>query len=432
VAAQQEQTGPSEQTSVLRNRDFVLLWTGQTVSEVGSSVTQLAIPLLAVITLDATTFEVGALAACTQLAFLLIALPAGAWVDRWRRRPVLIWADIGRMAIIGSIPIADALGVLYLPQLFVVAIVAGVLTVFFDVAYQSYLPVLVEPEHLVDANGKLGASQAFGQVAGPSFGGALVGAFGAGYAVIIDALSFLVSAVTTIGIRKHEPAPDARHPDVRLRDEIKEGLAFVFHHPILRKVVGCTSTSNFFSAATFAVITIFLVRTLDSPTWVIGVVFSVGSLGGLIGGLLAGRIGKAVGTARIIWLSQVVAGPFGLLAVIAFPGWGLALVAVSILATSIGSVVYNTAQVSYRQSICPPALLGRMNASVRFVVWGTMPLGALFGGILGSIIGVRETMLIGALGTWAACLWVVFSPLLHMRDLPTLEDEMGPRALATS
>ena len=147
---------------------------GQTVSEVGSSVTQLALPLLAVITLDATTFEVGALAACTQLAFLLIALPAGAWVDRWRRRPVLIWADIGRLAVIGSIPIADAFGVLYLPQLFVVAIVAGVLTVFFDVAYQSYLPVLVEPEQLVDANGKLGASQAFGQVAGPSFGGALV------------------------------------------------------------------------------------------------------------------------------------------------------------------------------------------------------------------------------------------------------------------
>ncbi len=163
-----------QERSLLENRDFVLLWTGQTVSEVGSAITQLALPLLAVITLDATTFEVGALAACTQLAFLLIALPAGAWVDRWRRRPVLIWADIGRLAVIGSIPIADAFGVLYLPQLFVVAIVAGVLTVFFDVAYQSYLPVLVEPEELVDANGKLGASQAFGQVAGPSFGGALV------------------------------------------------------------------------------------------------------------------------------------------------------------------------------------------------------------------------------------------------------------------
>jgi MFS family permease len=413
------------QGSLLKNRDFVLLWSGQTVSEVGSSVTQLALPLLAVITLDATTFEVGALAACTQLAFLLIALPAGAWVDRWRRRPVLIWADIGRLAVIGSIPIADAFGVLYLPQLFIVAIVAGVLTVFFDVAYQSYLPVLVEPEELVDANGKLGASQAFGQVAGPSFGGALVSAFGAGYAVLIDALSFLVSAITTVAIRTHEPMPEARHPDRRLRDEIKEGLAFVFGHPILRKVVGCTATSNFFSAATGAVLIVFVVRTLDAPTWVIGVVFSVGSLGGLIGGLLAGRIGKAVGTARIIWLSQVLAGPFGLLAVVAFPDWGLTLVAISIFATSVGSVVYNTAQVSYRQSICPPALLGRMNASVRFVVWGTMPLGAIFGGILGSIIGVRETMLVGALGTWAASLWVVFSPLFHMRDLPTLEDELG-------
>ncbi len=415
---------PSER-SLLRNRDFVLLWTGQTVSEVGSSVTQLALPLLAVITLDATTFEVGALAACTQLAFLLLALPAGAWVDRWRRRPVLIWADIGRLVVIGSIPIADALGVLYLPQLFVVAIVAGALTVFFDVAYQSYLPVLVEPEDLVDANGKLGASQAFGQVAGPSFGGALVGAFGAGYAVAIDALSFLFSAVMTIAIRREEPRPEPRAADRRLRDEIKEGLAFVFGHPILRKVVGCTATSNFFSGATFAVMTVFLVRTLESPIWVIGVVFSIGSLGGLIGGLLAGRIGKAVGTARIIWLSQVVVGPFALFAVIAFPGWGLTLVAISIFVVSVGSVIYNTAQVSYRQSICPPALLGRMNASVRFVVWGTLPLGALFGGIMGSVVGVRQTLLIGALGGWAAALWVVFSPLLHMRDLPTLEEELG-------
>jgi MFS family permease len=361
---------PAER-SLLRNRDFVLLWTGQTVSEVGSSVTQLALPLLAVITLDATTFEVGALAACTQLAFLLIALPAGAWVDRWRRRPVLIWADIGRLVVIGSIPIADALGVLYLPQLFVVAIVSGALTVF------------------------------------------------------IDALSFLFSAVMTIAIRSEEPRPEPRAAERRLRDEIREGLAFVFGHPILRKVVGCTATSNFFSGATFAVMTVFLVRTLDSPTWVIGVVFSIGSLGGLIGGLLAGRIGKAVGTARIIWLSQVVVGPFALCVVLAFPGWGLSLVALSIFAVSIGGVIYNVAQVSYRQSICPPALLGRMNASVRFVVWGTLPLGALFGGIMGSVVGVRETLLIGALGGWAAALWVVFSPLLHMRDLPTLEDEMG-------
>jgi MFS family permease len=325
--------------------------------------------------------------------------------------------------VLGSIPLAAAFDALALPQLFVVALLAGVLTVFFDVAYQSYVPVLVEPEHLVDANGKIGASQAFGQVAGPSFGGALVGTIGAAAAVVVDALSFLVSAILTIAIRRPEPAPGPRAEDRKLTAEIREGLAFVFGHPILRKVVGCTATSNFFDTAMFAVMTVFLVRTLDAPSWVIGLVFSVGSLGGLIGGLLAGRIGQAVGTARIIWLSQAVAGPFLLLTVIAFPDWGLTLVAVSIFATSVGSVVYNTAQVSYRQSICPPALLGRMNASVRFVVWGTMPLGALFGGVMGSWIGIRPTLLIGALGTWAACLWVVLSPLFHMRDLPVLSEQ---------
>ena len=327
------------------------------------------------------------------------------------------------MVVLGSIPVADTSDVLALPQLYVVALVAGVLTVFFDVAYQSYMPVLVEPDQLVDANGKIGASQSFGQVAGPSFGGALVGTIGAAAAVVVDALSFLLSAILTIAIRRPEPAPPPRHAEGRLRAEIREGLGFVFGHPILRKVVGCTATSNFFSAALGAVITVFLVRTLDAPSWLIGVVFSVGSVGGLIGGLLAGRIGKAVGTARIIWLSQALLGPFLLLTVVAFPGWGLTLVAVGIFATSVASVVYNTAQVSYRQSICPPALLGRMNASVRFVVWGTLPLGALFGGVMGSWIGIRPTLLIGALGEWAACLWVIFSPLFHMRDLPVLGEE---------
>src|SRR3954447_22689502 len=159
--------------SLWRHRDFMLLWGGQTVSEVGSSVTVLALPLLAVIALDATTFEVGLLTACSSLAFLLVALPAGAWVDRWRRQPVLVWGDLGRFVLLGSIPLAQVFGVLHLAQLYVVAVLTGVLTVFFDVAYQSYLPALVEPDELVDANGKIGASQSFGQIAGPALAGVL-------------------------------------------------------------------------------------------------------------------------------------------------------------------------------------------------------------------------------------------------------------------
>src|SRR5580765_354641 len=221
----------------------MFLWAGQTVSEIGSSITTLALPLLALLTLHATTFEVGALTACTNAAFIIVALPAGAWVDRWRKRRVLIWGDAGRVVLLGSIPLAKELGVLTLGQLYVVALLTGVMTVFFDVAYQSYLPVLVEPDQLIDGNGKLGASQAFGQVAGPGLGGLLVGAVGAAYAVVADAASFLVSTIATLCIRRPEPPPLPRPEGRRLRTEIREGLHFVVKHPILKKITACTATS---------------------------------------------------------------------------------------------------------------------------------------------------------------------------------------------
>ncbi len=404
--------------SLWRHRDFMLLWSGQTVSEVGSSVTVLALPLLAVISLDATTFQVGLLTACTSLAFLLVALPAGAWVDRWRRKPVLVWGDLGRVVLLGSIPVAKALGVLGLPQLYVVASLTGVLTVFFDVAYQSYLPALVDADELVDANGKIGASQSFAQVAGPALAGLLVAGLGAAYAVVVDAVSFLVSAGATSAIRRTEPTPPPRPPGRRLRDEIREGLAFVVRHPILKRIVGCTATANFFSSAYVAVEAVFLVRVLHARPGVIGLVFSLTAVGGLLGGVFAGRIADRVGSARAIWVSQVLTGPFALLAAFAFPGWGVALVAVAGFCTSLGAVVYNVGQVSYRQAICPADLMGRMNASVRFIVWGTMPLGGLAGGILGTVIGVRATVFVAGLGMWAAALWLVFSPLFGMRDIP--------------
>ncbi len=411
-------TEPAAPRSLLRHRDFVLLWSGQTVSEVGSAITLLALPLLALDSLDATTFEVGALMACTQMAFLLVALPAGAWVDQWRKRRVLVCGDLGRVLLLGSIPVAKVFGALTLPHLYVVALFTGVLTVFFDVAYMSYVPELVEGDQLVDANGKLGASQAFGQVAGPSLGGLLVGALGAAYAVVADATSFALSGLATLGIRTRDVRPESATGTRGVRADIREGLRFVLGHPILRKVVACTGTSNFFSGALVAVEIVYLKRTLHASAGVIGVVFSVASIGGLVGGVLAGRISERVGSARLIWLSQVVAGPFGLLTAAAFPGWGVSLVAVAMFAFSIASVVYNSAQVSYRQAICPRPLLGRMNASVRFLVWGTLPLGGIVGGALGTWIGLRPTVLVCALGMWSAALWVVFSPLFGMRDVP--------------
>jgi MFS family permease len=413
------ETDPSAATkpSLWRHRDFVLLWSGQTVSEVGSAITLLALPLLALVTLDATTFEVGALMACTQAAFLLVALPAGAWVDHWRKRRVLVCGDWGRVLLLASIPVAKAFGALTMAQLYVVALLTGVLTVFFDVAYMSYVPELVEGDQLVDANGKIGASQAFGQVAGPSLGGLLVGVLGAAYAIVADAASFAVSGFATLAIR-HREVPPATPERRDLRADIREGLRFVLGHSILRKVVACTATSNFFSGALVAVEIVFLKRTLHASAGVIGLVFSVASIGGLVGGVLAGRISERVGSARLIWLSQTVAGPFGLLTAAAFTGWGVSLVAIAMFAFSIASVIYNSAQVSYRQAICPRPLLGRMNASVRFLVWGTLPLGGITGGALGTWIGLRPTVLVCALGMWSAALWVIFSPLYGLRDVP--------------
>ena len=414
-------TAPAPSRSLFRHRDFMLLWSGQSISEIGSSVTVLALPLLAVITLHATTFEVGVLEACTTLAFLLVALPAGAWVDRWRRKPVLVWGDAGRLLLLASIPIARAMGELTLAQLYVVALLTGVLTVFFDVAYQAYLPALVDRDQLVDGNGKLGTTQSFAQVAGPSFGGALVGAVGAAYAIVVDAASFGVSTVATSLIRKHEPDPTPKQHRQRLRDDIREGLRFVLDHPILKKIVGCTGMSNFFNSMQVAVVAVFLVRILHASPAVIGLVFSLGSIGGLLGGLTAGWFAKRCGSARIIWLSQLWAAPFAVFAPLAFRGWGISLIAVSFFAFSMMAVVYNVAQVSYRQAICPLELQGRMNASVRFIVWGTQPLGALIGGALGATIGVRATVAIGVGGSALAVVWVLASPLLTMRDVPGVE-----------
>jgi MFS family permease len=408
-----------------RHRNFLLLWGGQTVSEMGSAVTQLALPLTAVVVLRASTFEVGLLTSAATLAFALIALPAGALVDRHTKRWLMIWCDVARMLIIGSVPVAAALGALTMGQLYAVAVSAGVCTVFFDVSYQSYLPVLIGKDHLVDGNGKLGATQSFAQVAGPGVGGGLVGLFGAARAMAADAISYAVSVASLLAIRAREEPP---HPERRqkLRTEISEGLAFVLRHPILRKIVACTGTANLFGGMTVAVEIIFLVRVLHVRPAEVGLLIAVASLGGVAGGVLSGRLSRLIGSARIIWFSMLVLGLPQLLVPLAEPGWLVALFPAGFAAFAFSAVVYNVAQVSYRQAICPPRLLGRMNAAVRWVVWGTLPLGGLLGGALGTWLGVRATLWIGFAGSWAAGWWVFFSPLRGLRDVPELEADRAP------
>jgi hypothetical protein len=282
-----------------RHRDFMLLWTGQSVSELGSAVTMLALPLIAVVLLGASTFEVGLLAAATTVPFLLIALPAGLAVDRLAKRGLMIGCDAARMLIIGSVPIAAWLGELTLIQLYVVVVATGVLTVFFDVAYQGFTPVLLDREQLPDGNGKLAATQSFAQVAGPGLGGGLFGLLRAG-ALTADGVSYLVSTVSLLLIRAREPAarPEravgAAKP--RLRTELFAGLSFVVRHPVLRKIAACTATANLFIAMAISIEIIFLVRVLHVGPAYTGVLVAVASLGGVAAGVASGRLSPAPGS----------------------------------------------------------------------------------------------------------------------------------------
>ena len=398
--------------------DFRRLWAGETVSELGSQVTVLAVPLLAVRVLHATTFEVGALAAASTAAFLLVGLPAGAWVDRLRRRPVMIAADLGRLLALGSVPVAAAAGVLGLAQLYIVTLVAGVLTVFFDVAYQSYLPSLVGRENLVEGNAKLTGTAQVAQVAGPSLAGGLVQALGAAYAVAVDAGSFVVSAIAVGAIRAREvppPVPEGGH--AKLRRDIAEGLRFVFGHRLLRAIAATTATSNLFSGIQLAVEVVFLVRVVHAAPGIIGLLFAGGGVGGVLAAVVAGRVARRIGGVRAAF-AGIFATAGGLLIPLTTRGAGLALFAAGTFANSFGAVLYNVNQVSFRQRLCPERLLGRMNATMRFVVWGVLPIGALAGGAIGSALGTRTTLWLAAGGGTLAGGWLLASPMRHMRDFP--------------
>jgi MFS family permease len=412
--------------SLWHHRDFLRLWTGDSISQIGTMVSLIAMPLLAIKVLDATPFEVGLLSTFETLAFLLVGLPAGAWVDRLRRRNVLIVGDVGRAVLLGSLPLAWYLGVLTLVQLYAVALAAGVLTVFFDVAYQSYLPTLVGRDHLVEGNAKLEASRAVSAIAGPSIGGGLVQALTAPYAVLVDAASYLWSAVWIGAISIREARPE-RAPDRHLVREIREGLSFVLRHRLLRAITATTGMCNLFNAIlnTALIIVLAAQAQLNLSAGTIGLFFTVGSLGALLGALLADRIARTVGQGPTIWLSIFVAAPFTLVTPLVQRGWPLWAVGACWAVVSFFVVVYNITQVSFRQGLCPERLLGRMNATIRFLVWGTMPLGGFIGGVLGSTIGVRATMWVGAIGMALAFLPAFLSPLRTMRELPTSYDQGG-------
>jgi MFS family permease len=416
-----------------RHSDFLKLWSAETVSQFGTQVSQLALPLVAILVLDASAFEVAALGTVEFLPFLLFTLPAGVWVDRLRRRPILIAGDFGRAALLATIPAAYLLDVLTLGQLYVVGFLVGTLTVFFDVSYQSYLPSLVEREQIIDGNSKLEISRSAAQLGGPGLGGLLVQALTAPYAVLADAISYLGSGIFILAIRKDETAPERATKDgagSSLWAELKEGLRFVLGNPNLRAQAGCTATSNFFFTFGFSIIVVYFVRTLGLSPGVIGLVLSLSAVGSMVGALTARRISDRFGIGPTTIATTLLQGPAFLLIALAPKSSPYPFLVSGGLVLGFVIVVYNIVQVSYRQAICPPRLQGRMNSVMRFMVWGTIPIGSLAGGAAAGIVGLQNTIVIGAVGGSLSFLWILLSPQRHLREMPEpIGDEPVPTEL---
>ncbi len=410
--------------SLWRHVDFMKIWLASTVSLMGSQVSQLAIPFIAAVILNSTVLEVALLGAVEMAPFILFALPAGAWLDRVRRRPVLIAGDLGRGMALLTIPIAYAAGHLTIWQLYAVGFVAGSLTVLFDVADQSYLPAILEREELIEGNAKLSLSQSSAQIVGPAFAGGFIALVGAPFAVIVDAISFFVSGGLISLIRKPEAKPERRLASdgshTSMRQDIGEGLRYVLGNRYLRMIAGSTATANFGTSIAFSIFPIFVYRELGLSVALVGLVFGLGAFGLLLGALVAPGLSKRIGVGAAIVFSMFITGPatFLIFLMPAEAPVAATLLLVSVFLTGFSAVVYNVNQVSFRQAITPLAIQGRMNATMRFVVWGTLPVGSLVGGVLASILSVRATIGIGSAVAMTAFLWVLLSPVRSLREIP--------------
>jgi hypothetical protein len=410
---------PAKPSSLWHHAGFLKLWAGESISQLGAQLAHLAIPVLAITLLGASAFEVGLLNAADTAAFLLVGLPAGAWVDRMRKRRVMILADIVRAGALAMIPVlwlADALAIW---QVYAVALVIGTATVFFDVSYQSYVPILLHRRQISEANAKLESTAQLARIGGPAIGGGLLAIVSAPLVILGTAIGYLVSAAFLWRITDDE-LPRDRTEHRRLWHEIREGLAFVWNQRLIRRITINTGLANFFGTVSMTLTALLVLRELGLSPAVLGLVFSIGAIGGLLGALATPWLTRIVGEGRIIPLATVLSGLVAFLLPISavFPDAAIPILIAAEFGFSFAVLVYNIAQVSFRQRVTPSVLLGRMNASIRFVVWGVMPLGSLASGVVATAIGVVPTMWLGAVGSLLSGAVVVFSPLIGMRDLP--------------
>jgi len=391
------------------------LWAGQTAAQVGFQVGTLATSAIAITVLHASETQIGVLSGLQTLAFLIVGLPAGAWVDGWRKRHVMIAANLARIAALVSIPTAYAFFSLTIAHLMVVAALLGLSTVFFDVAYQSYVPMIASKRYIGAANGRLEASYQVGRAGGPGLGGWLLGVLAPPLAYLLTASTYVCSTWAIWRIRTPEPRP--AHSDASLRSQIVEGLSFVRGQRLLFPLFSCIACAAFAGAGIQVLLPILVLRTLGMSATQLGLLLSAGALGGILGALTRSAwitrlgIGRCIVITNIVGVSALLAQPASVHVPVA-AAW---VIACSGVVSSYFITIYNVTQMSLRQEICPPDMLGRMNAIFRFAVWGVMPLGSFVAGIIASWVGVEATMYIFTAASIAAGIAMGFTPAARIR-----------------
>jgi MFS family permease len=406
--------------SLLHHRDFLALWAGETVSLFGSQVTLLALPLTAVLTLHASVVQMAVLGAAGRLPNLLVNLPSGVWIDRLRRRPVMVASDLGQAILLATIPLAALLGVLTLGQLDIVAFLVSSLAVVFGNAYAAYLPSLIEPHQLIDGNSKLEASRSLSQIAGPGIAGILVQSLTAPIAILADAGSFLAGALSLVLVRRTEPPVDREGRREGMWQEARAGVRFVVHHVVIGATMAAVGAANLFLSAGGTVELLYLTHQLHFGPTVIGLLFALFGPGGLAGILLAPRVGRRLGLGPAIIVGGVAYG-IGALALPLASGSAREIVVV----VAAGQIVMGLSAPSYyinfrviQQAMTPAKLRGRVFATSGMVALGTLPIGALLGGFVGQAIGLRPTLLMVGFGVSAAFGLLALTPVTRLETLP--------------
>lgn len=399
--------------SLWRDADFRQVWIAQTVSLLGSQVSALALPLVAINTLAATPVQMGLLTAFGALPALLVGPLIGIWADRRRRRPMLLITDFARGLLLLAIPVAAMLGLLRIELLYIVTLIGGALGLCFDIAYRAYLPALVGRGRLLEANSKLELSRSAAEIAGPGLAGALIQWLTAPIAITLDALSFWVAALFLTRIQSVELSPSSSAAHEPFVQALLSGFALIVHNPMLRALAGCLGTLGLFNGMLEAVALLYLTRQLALSPGMLGLIFAAANVGFLVGAFLPERLARRLGSGRAMIAGIAILGCGDLVyALMAGPTIAVVvMLAVAQFGFGLGYTIFNVVHVSLRQALTPDAMQGRMHASMVCLIRGIAPLGALAGGLMGEWVGLRETLLVASVGELLAILWIWASPL---------------------